>query len=263
MSSQLFNEYLPAKFTIGSLARTQKAEMLGERVFRVVVNIFCVISLYLIMRRDDCNFLDKRIGGSVERTFFFSNYPCQPLPMYLDGFYLFKLAYHLYELGYTIGMQRSRPDFPEYFLHHLITWSLIFFSYSLNMLPIGAAVMLLHDLTDLSVTLFKLTVDITPVPVQVATYILMLVSWVYLRLWYFTGHVILNVYEDCYEGTNVCKDVQYSPLNMLFAFLIGLCCLHIFWFYLMVKGLVKRFRSKTSFKDAIIMSSSVNRSSSE
>ena len=43
-----------------------------------------------------------------------------------------------------------------------MTWSLIFFSYSLNMLPIGAAVMVLHDITDLAVTLFKLTTDITP-----------------------------------------------------------------------------------------------------
>ncbi len=76
---------------------------------------------------------------------------------------MFKLSYHLYELIYTVILHRKRPDFPEYFFHHLMTWSLIFFSYSLNTVPIGAAVMILHDVTDLAVTIFKLTVDITPV----------------------------------------------------------------------------------------------------
>jgi hypothetical protein len=42
-----------------------------------------------------------------------------------------------------------------------MTWSLIFFSYSLNMLPMGCIVMLVHDVTDLGVTLFKLTIDVT------------------------------------------------------------------------------------------------------
>jgi len=234
--------------------------MLGERIFKVVVNVFCVVSLYSIMSRDDCDFLDKRVGGPVERPLYYANYPCQKVPQYLDGFYLFKLAYHLYELAFTIVMQRKRPDFPEYALHHLMTWSLIFFSYSLNMLPIGAAVMLLHDLTDLACTLFKLTVDVTPIYVQGVTYIIMFFSWVYLRLWYFPVHVIRRVHEECYEDM-VCKNMQYPALNMLFAFLSGLCCLHVFWFYLMVKGLIRRSRSKTSFNDAVCMASSVNRTS--
>jgi ceramide synthetase len=71
-----------------------------------------------------------------------------------------------------------------------MTFSLIFFSYSLNSIPIGAAVMILHDLTDLTATIFKLTIDITPVFVQAFGYVLLLVSWVYLRLWYFPMHVI-------------------------------------------------------------------------
>jgi TLC domain len=160
----LFYKYLPEnKFPLDSKLRSNKSEMLGERVFKLIANVFCVVSLYVILGRDDCDFFDVRLGGPVSRPIYFKNYPCQKVPSYLDGFYLFKLSYHLYELGYTIVMHRGRADFPEYVLHHLMTWSLIFFSYSLNMLPIGSAVMILHDLTDLSVTLFKLTVDITPI----------------------------------------------------------------------------------------------------
>ncbi len=137
--------------------------MLGERIYKLMINLFCVLSIFLIMRREDCDFMDIRVGGRTERPLYFKNYPCQKLPAYLDEFYLFKLAYHLYELGYTMLKQRQRPDFPEYMLHHFMTWALIFFSYSVNMIPIGAAVMILHDVTDLTVTIFKLTIDVTSI----------------------------------------------------------------------------------------------------
>lgn len=101
---------------------------------------------------------------------YYHNYPCISYPHYLDDFYVFKLSYHLYELFYSVVFQRKRSDFPEYFFHHLMTWSLIFFSYTLNMLPMGSIVMLVHDITDLTVTIFKLTVDIVPLWIQWITY---------------------------------------------------------------------------------------------
>jgi ceramide synthetase len=140
-----------------------------------------------------------------------------------------------------------------------MTWSLIIFSYSLNMLPLGCIVMLVHDVTDLTVTLFKLTIDITPMVVQVFTYLLMLGTWVYFRLWFFPVHLIYHLYWECYQEGSICPKVNYSMLNMLFAFICGLLCLHVFWFYLMIHGLVRRFRSKEGFSQEISLKSSVNR----
>ena len=71
----------------------------------------------------------------------------------------------------------------------------------------------------------------------------MLVSWVYLRLWFFPCHVIWRLQEECYEDTT-CQNMQYPALNMLYAFMSGLCVLHVFWFYLMIKGFLRRFKSK-------------------
>jgi hypothetical protein len=67
------------------------------------------------------------------------------------------------------------------------------------MLPIGASVMILHDITDMAVTLFKVTIDITPFAVQGFFYGTMIVSWVYLRLWFFPAHVIYRLQEECYD----------------------------------------------------------------
>jgi hypothetical protein len=47
--------------------------------------------------------------------------------------------------------------------------------------------------------------------------------------------------------------MQYGALNMLKAFLTGLFFLHIFWFYLMASGFVRRFRSKKGMAHGIIM----------
>ena len=76
--------------------------MLGERIFKLIVNIFCVCFLFKIMKQEDCDFMDTRIGGNKEKSLYFNNYPCQKIPTNLDGFYIFKIAYHLYELGYTL-----------------------------------------------------------------------------------------------------------------------------------------------------------------
>jgi ceramide synthetase len=80
----------------------------------------------------------------------------------MDSFYIFKMSYHCFELMNTIMFDMKRPDFPEYMLHHFLTFTLILFSYVVNYLPVGAAVMILHDVTDLTTTIFKLFCDVTP-----------------------------------------------------------------------------------------------------
>ena len=93
-------------------------------------------------------------------------------------------------------MDSRRADFPEYLLHHFVTCALILFSYALNYMPIGAAVMILHDVTDLGASIFKLTIDVTPFVIQMLGYLTMLISWVYFRLWFFPLFVIKRIYEE-------------------------------------------------------------------
>jgi hypothetical protein len=65
-----------------------------------------------------------------------------------------------------------------------------------NYQPIGAAVMLLHDVTDLTTTIFKLVCDVTPDAIQILAYLLMTVTWAYFRLWYFPKYVIGRMIEE-------------------------------------------------------------------
>lgn len=174
----------------------------------------------------------------------------------MDSFYIFKLSYHCYELIYTIIFDRKRADFPEYMLHHFLTFTLILFSYVVNYLPVGAAVMVLHDVTDLTASIFKLVVDITPIYYQVGAYIVMLATWLYFRLWYFPVHVILRIYEESNAWTGAAFNLNL--VSMLTGFLIVLFGLHCFWFYIMLKGMLKRCRG-TNWKEQVSLKNSENR----
>jgi hypothetical protein len=81
VSKKFFLKIIPlAKFPIGSEGRESKAHMMGERIFKILMNIICVSALYKILTGEDCDFLDIRIGGRVEKPLYFNNYPCQKLP---------------------------------------------------------------------------------------------------------------------------------------------------------------------------------------
>ena len=100
------------------------------------------------------------LGDKTGDMVYFKNYPCQPVPQYFDNLYVFKYGYHFYELVNTALFGRGGRDFPEYILHHLVTIALIAVSYSTNSLPIGGAVLVVHDFTDVFISLFKLVADI-------------------------------------------------------------------------------------------------------
>ncbi len=125
-------------------------------------------------------------------------------------------------------------------LHHSLTAVLIYFSYLLYFLPIGAVVMLIHDVTDLSVSVFKVLVDVTHYVIQFTAYFQMLFLWMYLRLYYFPVHIIMKIVRDIREWPQETYHGYFAVMVVLF--LMGLAGLHAFWFYVMLKGVWNRVR---------------------
>jgi hypothetical protein len=170
------------------------------------------------------------------------------LPELLQEFYIYKFTYHLIDLV-RVGLEhRGRSDFKMYFLHHLLTAALVFFSYILHFMPVGAAVMLCHDVTDLAVSLFKLTVDVTPFWLQMCGYLQMVALWLYFRIWFFPVHVIGRILEEVTVWPE--ETFSYNICGMTIGFLMALACMHVFWLYIMVKGVMKRMRV-ANYQDVI------------
>ncbi len=56
--------------------------------------------------------------------------------------------------------------------------------------------MILHDATDFTVSIFKLTIDVTHISIQTLGYIFMVTSWIYARIWFFPVHIIGRIFEE-------------------------------------------------------------------
>ncbi len=160
-----------------------KAVMVSERLYKVLIYAVTTSFLFLILKNS--NYLHVYIMGDQQEPQYFTQYPCQKLPNYLDDFYIMKLTYHTYELAYAVMFHRGRRDFPEYVFHHLLTLILIMFSYCINFLPIGAVIMLLHDISDLCACIFKICVDTTGATVELSSFALMASTWGYFRILFF------------------------------------------------------------------------------
>lgn len=149
-----------------------------------------------------------------------------------------KISYHLYELLRFTLFERKRDDFPEFLLHHLMTWALIQFSYSCNYIPIGACIMFVHDYSDLLVSVFKICADTTHKYIEMASFLIMFSHWLYFRLYIFPFFLVHRLYEECFQSNM--QNMNYGVMNMMMAFLVGLVGLHAFWSSMMIKGLYRK-----------------------
>lgn len=114
----------------------------------------------------------------------------------MDDYYVIKLSFHLFEIVYTLIFHFHRRDLSDFLLHHFVTFMLVQFSYSMNYMPVGAVIMLIHDISDLSVNIFKLSIDYTKTIWIAVTYSLMLSSWIYFRLYFFGVWIIAVIIEE-------------------------------------------------------------------
>lgn len=151
----------------------------------LVYIVFTVIGFYIYKQG---NGLHKLLMGPSTKPLYFDNYPCQSLPKYLDDFFIIKFGYYFYECALVILFHRKRHDFAEFLFHHIMTLTLVSFGYYTNMTPLGV-IMLIMDCSDIFVAIFKMTIDVNETT-QVFSYIAMIISWFYLRLYFFPIYLI-------------------------------------------------------------------------
>lgn len=150
-------------------------------------------------------------------------------------------AYHFYELLFVLSFNREKRDFSEMFLHHVTAIALIVVSFNINFLLPGSVIMLLHDVTDIFVSIARIAQHTCSDAVVAVCWISMFISWCYLRLYYFPERIIKVYYNEMKDSTD--PTIQ-GTWNFLLTFLCLLYALHWFWVALMLKLLYKRFFNK-------------------
>lgn len=94
-------ESLPKdKFPKDSKLRSDKAEIMAERVYKMAIYVLTTVVMFYLMKVG--GYLHYYLLGDQSNPQYMKNYPCQHIPDYLDDLYIVKLGYHLFELCNTI-----------------------------------------------------------------------------------------------------------------------------------------------------------------
>ncbi|XP_074157705.1 ceramide synthase 4-like isoform X2 [Sminthopsis crassicaudata] len=176
-------------------------------------------------------FYNKTWFGQPETVW--NGYPKQPLQPAIYWWYLLELSFYV-SLLLTLANDVKRKDFKEQVIHHVVTITLLFFSYSANFMHIGALVLLLHDVSDIFMEACKMLIYANWSQARDIMFILFAVVFFISRLIFFPIKVLYTTYYTFL--TNYKAFLGFYFANTL---LTVLQILNIFWFFLILRMFYK------------------------
>lgn len=166
-------------------------------------------------------------------------------------YYHVELGCYMHQLVWT---EVSRSDAVEMILHHVITIFLLLFSLLAGFTRIGTSILLCHDIADIFLEMGK-CINYVGQNNKKATWAIRLcdgffvcfvLSFAYTRLYIFPFQLIRSVWADSIE----IYGSTWNPAWTIFTGLLcGLQCLHIFWFALILRMVVRLFAAGKVSKD--------------
>ncbi|CDS13863.1 hypothetical protein LRAMOSA06037 [Lichtheimia ramosa] len=179
-----------------------------------------------------------------DTSYFWRDYPVTDYDKLFKYYYLVQYAFWLQQI-FVLQIEAPRKDYRELVLHHINTLLLIFFSYGCNFTRVGNAVFVYMDLPDAFLALAKLLNYSLPGIVCNFTFFVMLVSWMYTRV-YLYGGVIWSTFT---EPDLYVPEFKLDPLNgnwfpyfvkyIILGLMLGLYILVLFWTVMIFKVLYR------------------------
>jgi len=132
-------------------------------------------------------------------------------------------------------LEVRHPDFWEMLLHHIVSCSLVWFSYILNYVRIGSLVLLLHGVVDIFIYASKAVVD-TPYERLIAfSYFGLIASYAWFRIFVFPVYVMRSAWVESLRQVGQDSGKALVGWNYLNYALFVLLLLHMYWFGIIVK----------------------------
>lgn len=180
-------------------------------------------------------------------------WPDQKIKFKLKGLYMYTAGFYAYSIFALIFWETRRSDFGVSMSHHVATLTLIVLSYILRFARVGSVVLALHDASDVFLELGKMSKYGGAENLASFSFILFVLSWIILRLIYYpfwilwstSYEVILTLDKDRHR---VDGPLYYYIFNSL---LYCLLVLHIYWWVLIYRMLVKQIQARGKVSDDV------------
>lgn len=180
-------------------------------------------------------------------------WPDQAIKLKLKGLYMYAAGFYTYSIFALIFWETRRSDFGVSMSHHVATLILIVLSYVLRFARVGSVVLALHDASDVFLEVGKMSKYSGAESLASFSFILFVLSWILLRLIYYplwilrstSYEVILTLDKEKHQFEG---PIYYYVFNTL---LFCLLVLHIYWWMLMYRMLVKQIQDRGKLSEDV------------
>ncbi|KAJ8519399.1 hypothetical protein ONZ45_g3665 [Pleurotus djamor] len=189
--------------------------------------------------------------------YYWIGYPHWDMKPELKRYYLMQMAYWFQQLiVLLLKLEKPRKDYNELVAHHFVTLWLVGWSYLVNLTLIGHSVYLSMDLPDTLLALSKLLNYIQWEMSKYVVFSVLLVAWSYFRLW-LNVDILRSVWTEFKLIPS--ESMQWNPESgawlvwwmkyQIFAPLVLLLFLNIFWWFLIVRIAYRALRTHQATDD--------------
>ncbi|XP_059655604.1 ceramide synthase 1 LOH3-like [Cornus florida] len=180
-------------------------------------------------------------------------WPDQKIKLKLKGAYMYAAGFYTYSIFALIFWETRRSDFGVSMSHHVATVMLIVMSYILRFARAGSVVLALHDASDVFLEVGKMSKYGGVETLASFSFILFVLSWILLRLIYYpfwvlrstSYEVLLSLDKDKHR---IDGPIYYYVFNTL---LFCLLVLHIYWWVLIYRMLVKQVQARGKLSEDV------------
>uniref|UniRef100_A0A5B7CB61 Putative ASC1-like protein n=1 Tax=Davidia involucrata TaxID=16924 RepID=A0A5B7CB61_DAVIN len=180
-------------------------------------------------------------------------WPDQKIKLKLKGMYMYAAGFYTYSIFALIFWETRRSDFGVSMSHHVATVILIVMSYILRFARAGSIVLALHDASDVFLEVGKMSKYSGAETLASFSFILFVLSWILLRLIYYPFWILWSTSYELVLILNKEKHKVDGPIiyyvfnSLLFCLLV----LHIYWWVLMFRMLVKQVQARGQISEDV------------
>ncbi|KNA25629.1 hypothetical protein SOVF_004950, partial [Spinacia oleracea] len=180
-------------------------------------------------------------------------WPDQKMKMKLKGLYMYTAGFYTYSIFALIFWETRRVDFGVSMGHHVVTVILILLSYIARFARAGSMILALHDASDVFLEVGKMSKYSGFEALASFSFILFVISWILLRLTYYPFWILWSTSYEVLLTVDKEKHPLEGPIYyyLFNTLLYCLLVLHIYWWVLMYRMLVKQIQARGQLSDDV------------